>query len=273
MNIYTTKDILSDLRKKIKNNKPFSLIRFGDGALKFVTSVMSGNLVPLIKACRKEGIPLEKAVSVVNCWGKYGSDSDYIDKPDIYFMKDYWERRKGRKKQLSETTKEKLKDWQSIYYTAGIECKKFCHPDVNYFSFLNSFKFNLFSLIKNKKVCCITNYIEVENIFERLGVHCDIIEIPSWYGNHFSRFKQVMTEIRYKAKDYDLWLVGGGELGRIYTGRVKELGGRAFDIGSVFDSWVKGIIPARLELYVKVSVTHPLLFELTKLGMNYKESL
>lgn len=35
----------------------------------------------------------------------------------------------------------------------------------------------------------------------------------------------------------DIFLIGGGPLGKVYYQKVKELGGIALDVGSTFDAW------------------------------------
>jgi hypothetical protein len=52
------------------------------------------------------------------------------------------------------------------------------------------------------------------------------------------RFNELMETINVPFKGAP-FLVGGGVLGKIYCHRIKELGGIAIDIGSVFDCWAR----------------------------------
>ena len=77
-------------------------------------------------------------------------------------------------------------------------------------------------------------------------------EVENW-GKVFvnNSFKDIISIIKERANNYDLWLVAGGELGRLYTGYIKQLGGRAFDIGFVIEYWLELDIPVRLRPFVK----------------------
>lgn len=50
-------------------------------------------------------------------------------------------------------------------------------------------------------------------------------------------FEKVRRSISQMVSPGELWLVGGGILGKIYCKWIKDQGGVAFDIGSVFDRW------------------------------------
>ena len=78
-----------------------------------------------------------------------------------------------------------------------------------------------------------------------------------------------MDIIKYQSKNYDFWLVAAGELGRIYTGEIKERGGRAVDIGFVVEFWTGETIHPRITPFLKRCPTNRLALELTKEGMKY----
>jgi hypothetical protein len=62
-------------------------------------------------------------------------------------------------------------------------------------------------------------------------------------GRHYPDvFKATMQNLHVPYKGA-VFLVGAGVLGKIYCNRIKQLGGIAIDIGSVFDGWSR--VPAR----------------------------
>jgi hypothetical protein len=128
---------------------------------------------------------------------------------------------------------------------------------------------NLIDIIKNKKVRSITDHTAVNTFLSKV---CDssILKISGWFQNQFiNNFRSVTKEIKRDAKKYDLWLVGAGELGRVYTGLIKKHGGRAVDIGSVFDCWITDNLPIRLQGYVRRLSSTSLKFQFTNISKKY----
>jgi hypothetical protein len=82
-----------------------------------------------------------------------------------------------------------------------------------------------------------------------------------------------MDIINNQAKHYDFWLVAAGELGRIYTGAIKECGGRAVDLGFIVEFWLGENIHPRLTCFLKRSETNPLELILTEEGMEYIDAI
>ena len=77
-------------------------------------------------------------------------------------------------------------------------------------------------------------------------------------------------QIKRKATKYDFWLVAAGELGRIYSGYIKNCGGRTLDIGFVIEYWLGGLIHPRLHTYINSSLYNPLELILTDEGKKYE---
>jgi hypothetical protein len=72
----------------------------------------------------------------------------------------------------------------------------------------------------------------------KAGYNIDIITIVRQYEDQYTvSFQQTIHLIKKFATKYDFFLVAAGELGRIYTGLIKECGGRAVDIGFVAEFW------------------------------------
>ena len=76
-----------------------------------------------------------------------------------------------------------------------------------------------------------------------------------------------------KIKALIFWLVAAGELGRIYSGTIKEHGGRAIDIGFIIEFWNGENLHPRLELYMKRRVFSPLELVLTQFSHCYREAI
>ncbi len=148
------------------------------------------------------------------------------------------------------------RNWNKIHEQAGIVNTKYCSPVLHYFSIVNN-EFNLFDIMKNRKIFCISNQIEIcKDLKEKSGATViDYYKIPRQgiKGAHYlNHYQNILDLIDSKAKEYDLFLIGAGFLGRIYCNRVKIKGGRSFDSGRLFDVWSETrIIDGRASRFLK----------------------
>lgn len=266
--IHTVKEILYEINKSIKHKEPFSLIRFGDGGLKFLHSVLINNQTRLLSIITKEGIPVDKIYSVFYLWGKYVREANFIDTPAIYFTKKFWR----RFKRLDVIPI--IKDWKNIYDCSEFDNNRYCNPEVNFLMILKGLnKKNLIDTIRGKKIYCITNYPKVKSVLDKI-CNVKIIEVVGFHGNQYeNNYKDVTKFIKKNANKCDLWFVGAGELGRIYSGLIKQYGGRALDMGSVFDFWAGAKLPKRLTDYIYKPSRHSIEVRLTEKGKKYKKYL
>ena len=273
MRIYKTKDILNKLDTCIKYKTPFSHIRFGDGGLKFIDSILNRNPDQLALILRKEGIPLHKIKEVLYFWGYYARHADFIDTPEVYFNETFWPRLRTHEKDVTEQTKEKLMNWKKLYYSAEFDNNNYCNPESNYLSIIRlGIGKNLIDIIKKRKVCIITTFPEVKCRFP--GYCIDTFQIVGQYQSHYIKcFSKVVEFIKNCSVKYDLFLVAAGELGRIYSGLIKEYGGRSFDIGFVIEFWLGQDIHPRLMPFLERSLENPLELWLTKKGKKYVDSI
>jgi len=137
---------------------------------------------------------------------------------------------------------------------------------------MRKLKKNLIKIMQNRKICCISTWDEVPESLSEYQV--DMVKICGHHENQYAHsFDKVIQIIRNKANEYDLWLVAAGELGRLYTGFIKEKGGRALDIGFVIDFWSDRMIPDRLLNFIQFSYRNLLEFELTPMGKTYERYL
>jgi hypothetical protein len=253
MRIFTVEEVLNDLENCIIEQKPFSLLRYGDGGIKFIHSIIFDDYEQLNEIIIKEGIPRNHIIEILELWGYYGRQANYIDTPEVYFSNKFWPRLKGPDKPMSLKTRERLLMWKELYNRAEIDNNNFCNPEINFLSILRrSNKRNLFDIMKDRKICCITTFPDIKDVLVDHSYNIDVLKIVGQYENQYDNsFKDIISIIKERANNYDLWLVAGGELGRLYTGYIKQLGGRAFDIGFVIEYWLELDIPVRLRPFVK----------------------
>ena len=269
--IYKVDDILSKLENCIKYKIPFSHIRFGDGGIKFIDAILNANFEQMRIIINKEGLPATKVVEIFELWGYYARHADFIDSPEVYFNDTFWPRVKKPGKPINEPTRIKMMEWKSLYARSEFDNDSYCNPESNYLMIIRRRRHrNLMDIMRGKKIALITAKPEVGNFLGKYSV--DIIEIVAHYQNQYiNSFHEVMDIIKHKANDYDFWMIAAGELGRIYTGSIKECGGRAIDIGFIVEFWIEGYLHPRLAHYMTNSNKNRFELLLTKEGMKHME--
>ena len=252
--IFTLTEIMKELEDSIINEKPFSLIRFGDGGLKLIKRYYDKK--SLFSISRREGIPLWFFDELISGWRKYANEANFIDSPDVYLHEGLFNKRN----KVSIDTKELMYDWKKIYKLIGFKNKRFCNPEIGYLLLAENANKNMLDVIANRSVCCITTFLEIKNILSPFAKDIDVKLIPGFFGNFYNVcYESLMREIEQEAQKYDLWLVGAGELGRLFSGKIKECGGRALDIGKVFDILVNRKINKRMRNIAKFSDNHEIM--------------
>ena len=266
--IYTIDHILNKLDNCIEYKLPFSHIRFGDGGIKFVHSLLYNDLEQLGTIVKKEGLPRHGLVEMFELWGYYARQADFIDTPEVYYNGKFWPRIKKPGKPINSDTDQKMREWRDLYSRSEFDNENYCNPESNCLMIINiDGKKNLFDVMKNRKVCCITAKPEIKSLMPEM----DIIEIVGqWENQYKNSFKEVVKIIKATAKDYDFWLIAAGELGRIYSGLIKEYGGRCLDIGFIIEYWLTGEMHPRFHLFVNHSLTNRFELLLTDEGKKYE---
>lgn len=251
MKIYKVDEILSKLKNCIEYKLPFSHIRFGDGGIKLLHALYYNDVEQLLLISKREGIPMEKIVYISELWGYYARRADFIDTPIVYFNDEFWPRLRAKEKHITEKTLERLLMWDELYYNSEFDNNKFCNPESNYLMILNNKEPNLLDIMKKKKIALITAKPNVRSTFRDFKMNVDIIEIVGHFQNHYEKsFSQTVEYINDTVTAYDLWLVAAGELGRLYTGIIKEKGGRAVDVGFVAEFWTGLSLHPRLQPFM-----------------------
>jgi len=249
-------DIIDHVVIAVSNKLPFSLIRFGDGGLKIMHNYLNGN-VKYHNSWRQEGIPMDYFNTLIRQWVLAANEADYIDSHAVYFEDDLHSKRH----KTSQLVWDLMANWKETYDRIGINTDRvYCSSEAGSLLFLDKYKTDLVTLLEGCKVCCITNFYEIESI---LGKYFDVTVklIPGFFGNHFDVcFKSIIEEIRLEANKYDIWLLGAGELGRIYSGEIRRCGGRCLDLGKTFNIWVNRKMDKRLSRMLTLSDKHELLF-------------
>lgn len=137
-------------------------------------------------------------------------------------------------------------DWQDVEKTINIYCtppEKRCSLDVHY-DFLEGGFFN--KLIPNQEHLAYISCRDLDNAFRKMGVKYPCIyqiapeaKFTSYQGaphypDQFNKVERWMDKVGAEGK---ILLVGAGFIGKIYCNWWRDRGGKAFDIGSVFDEW------------------------------------
>lgn len=122
--IYKVHEILDELSYCINKKLPYSLIRFGDGGIKMLESILyNNNNARFLEILDKEGIPYNKVYSIFHLWGKFASEANFIDSPEIYFTDKFWPRFTEQKRSKVLPT---IKNWRKIYYNAEFDNERYC---------------------------------------------------------------------------------------------------------------------------------------------------
>jgi len=240
--IYSTEEILKDLNNCIIKKKPFSTTRLGDAGHGILASFICPDLIEVGKWSGAKGkrgsnnilgqltVPTPHRNRIVRRVIKACDQANYTDCYEAFYDLD--------------TTKGVGilgRKWKEIHECCGITNENYCSSFVHYFSIVDG-EYNLFDIMKNRRIFCITSMVQpLEKLKLVSGAAViDHYKIPrrgrsaAHYRKHF---KQVCKLINQRAKNYDLFIIGAGFLGKIYCGLVKEKGGRAFDAGRLFDFW------------------------------------
>jgi len=271
--IHKIRNILTHLDSCIEFKSPFCLIRFGDGAIKCIHSFLFRDTEQLIGISIREGIPIIKFPMLMEKWASTARHSDYIDSPEVYFDGRFWPRLRKEAKGMTKKTAERMNVWEDLYSRLEFENYNYCNPESNYLSVLHvdGWK-NILDVMKGRKICLITAKPEVKSVLSLAGYDIDVVTIVGHFENQYENsYEKVIKYIEQKSNSYDMFLIAAGELGRLYSGRIKELGGRTFDIGFIAEFWLGENIHPRLKPFMIRSATNHLELKLTDEGKKYEK--
>ena len=271
MKFLKIRHIINILNNCIEYKLPFSHIRFGDGGLKFIHSMLYKDLDQLNTIIEKEGLPSYKLVEIFELWGYYARHATCIDTPQVYFNGEFWPRIKKPGKTINAETEHKMRMWRELYSRAEIDNDVYCNPESNCLLILDiEGQKNIFDVMKDRKICIITARPEVINLFPEYNINIVPI-VGQWEGQYKHNFKHVVDYIKHTARDYDFFMVAAGELGRIYSGLIKESGGRSVDMGFIVEYWVDGYLHPRFHTFINKSIENEFTLRLTQQGKKYEK--
>ena len=237
--LYKLNHILADINNHVKKQKPFSIVRIGDGDLKLLDALVLGRMNK--QKFNRSGIPHNKGDWVLQLYRESCNSANYTSSFEMYYTDEFWHRK------FSEGTKSKVLDWKRIYKKVGITNTNFCNPEIGHLLFLDQ-KNNLMNLMEGKRICLITCYQKVGKFLLKCGVeNADAIKIPAIGRGHYNQYTSVKEEIAKRIQDFDMFLISAGALGKGYTLCIKNLGGVAIDVGQVINFWAGRPIAGRFK--------------------------
>ncbi len=275
--MYSVTEILKHLELAMEQKLPFSFVRFGDGGIKYMHSILYSDRLQLDSILKKEGIPRSKHKWLLRKWAECASNADYIDSPEIYFTDRFWPRVRlaggGGVKQMTSKTIQRLRMWKSLYDRCKFNNDKYINPELNYILCTRmDDRWTLLDLMKGKKICVIGISPKIKDALGDYDV--DFVPVAPHYENQYNNsLVPVLDTIEKDVHKYDLWIVCAGEIGRVYSGFIKNLGGRCIDMGFVLEYWITGEVPERLVKFIKQNPKNKNEFVLTKEGKRYQEWL
>jgi len=199
-------------------------------------------------------MPHNRILEILDLWGYYARQADYIDSPQVYYDGYFWPRVNKGSREISKATDKKMITWRDLYSRCEIDNESYCNPESNYLMTIRFRKKrkNILDLMEGRKVCIITAKPEIKEQLIDVGYDIDIVPIVGQYENQYKySFNNVVSRIQETATKYDFWLTAAGELGRIYSGIIKECGGRTIDIGFIIEFWFGEELHPRLAPFIK----------------------
>lgn len=237
--------VLAQVNRKIEYKEPFSLIRLGASELKYLDDYF----------CNKTDLALfnnEIRRKLIEELIENMKNADWIDHPNSY---------KGIFNDLC--------DWRSvsercseIYTKTNIATynTNYCSSLQGYLSFTKDFDWSLYKIMEGRRILYIGVYDALSSLNNRRDLKIAKYKYYqlSMSSDPLDRYGIMETFFKdFNPNDWDLVIVSGDLYGRIIIGRIKKLGGRAFDIGqaiyfnsnNIFD---KTVAPIENKTFYKI---------------------
>ena len=191
----------------------------------------------------------------------------------MYFDGFFWPRiKRTNHAPISKGTYYLLNHWKKMYELIGITNENYCNPEFNYLCCIkrDDETSTLIDVIEKKKVAFITACPKAVKFLNSRKLKVDLFRIVKQYEGHYEKsFHKMIEIIKNKAQKYDIWLVSAGELGRIYSGVIKEMGGRSVDMGFMAEVWAGGTLNQRLRNYVSIDSKNRLYLKIQLEGRQF----
>ena len=264
IDVYRMKYIYDHIERCLQNGDSFSFMDMGNGEF---STLYTGNLSPMRSIT--QGIPVERYGKLEKIFIDSCNRSDYVSCLGVWFVDGLL-----FDKRIKATSI--YRKWEESYERFGITNTNYCNPEISYLCFLEG-EFNLWNLIDDEQICVLTPHVEIAD-----KMNCGIIEIPEqttrqqykkdmeiplcgyWFMDEYESIK---AEIEIEIKNYDIFLVAAGYLGKGLSMWIKDCGGIAVDVGKVIDTWNTGNMGRLTEWMV---LNDDLSFGLTEAGKRYE---
>lgn len=241
MKLLTVSELEIKLVHSIIAKKPFSLVRLGDGEYEIIK-------LPVVKNLRKcklrisrwfnlKNLTIKHFTSIRNVIFKACKGADILGVP-------------------SNSEQLRFSKWKGFQTFCAIN--KIITKDKNLFYFYDINKIDFSLILRHaQKVICIS----CRDLTEKLKIRFSLPVVETWIvpGERFCfskaikpvdnldclhypyLFTEYTNKIKQVTKPGYVYLIGAGGLGKSYCNTVKQSGGIAIDIGSLFDAW-SGVI-------------------------------
>lgn len=255
--IFSAEHVLKDLNKHVKKRIPFSNIRLGDACniilgMALTTDMFRGNFIDIRGKSRPYSKWRNSIIKIRHSFSnrelreialqivKYCNKANYIDSLTEY--KNY--------KWKPNLPIEIFSRWEEVHEKVGINNNtKYTSMFLNHLSVIGG-EYNILNVMKDRKVYFINN--DADKVSKKFRNRCEKVgfyKIHVRPRSHYrTQYKFIMKALPTLVPKYDLFIIGAGLLGKIYSGYIKELGGVSYDMGRVFRLWNgEGFIPAPFE--------------------------
>jgi len=218
---------LGNLKACIDQNKPFSSIRLGDLGLRYLLGYfwderdfthVGAHHPDIAVPNDKLGREMCKELT------EHIREADQLDHPILY---------KGALNDLYEW---RPKNWEAdkLYKEIGVARETYITSLQAHLAFVEGFDVNFYDIIRNRKILYVGPADALSGLNERKDLQ---LKKKGFYGlsmadDHMVRYN-VMNDFfkAYNPLDWDLVVVTGSLYGRVIIGRIKKMGGRAYDMG------------------------------------------
>jgi len=246
--LFRVNEILEDIEYHVREGKPFSLVRPGDGDLRHLEGWVK-------KKYEGEEYP-NRLTTRMNVHGFRAADADTVYQRMVDAMNKanycscfetiltprvFWRNLK-MSTGTSEDTVEAIKNYQEIYRKAGIENHNYCCPDVNWKLFLRGRRNLKIILNETGSRCMIVSpyACEAAELLQKNGVRVTHpLVVPNRYGKIFTKDEQIRNCIMSVGEGFDVMLMSASIVGRHYLELARCMGKVAIDTGKVMEAWVQ----------------------------------
>jgi hypothetical protein len=228
--------ITQRIQTAIRDQKPFSLIRLGDGEYTILKY--------------KKWTTRARCIDRINRW----FDAHKLSEKQVVSIRNQILRACQNADLLGMPSRNEIR-FYSKWKSFNPICKALKIPLTETFYFHDILKVNFKSIVEGKNLVCIT----CRNIGNKIQANLNpatlkmILIRPEKFAwnkslkgqdtrsgrrDHYNdQFEEIYKTITSESQKGKVYLIGAGGLGKSYCNMVKSMGGVAIDIGALFDIW------------------------------------